>query len=146
MNYEVFASYARRGTVLPDPILVHSCRIREAIAGHEGANGAYLDSSVRLLEPAQRAGQLFRTQPAPEKRKLLDFVLSNCSCAKGELKVTYRQPFDLFADSAVATKETRPAGAVTGEPHPTWLGNRDSNPARRCFQLRDDALLFVFCS
>lgn len=28
MTYEMFATYARRGTVLPDPILVHSCRQR----------------------------------------------------------------------------------------------------------------------
>lgn len=98
-------------------------RIREAIARHEHADREYLDSGVRLLELAQQAGQLFRTQPGAEKRKLLDFVLSNCTWANGELRVTFREPFDLIADSAVATKEMRPAGSVSSEPHPTWLGN-----------------------
>jgi hypothetical protein len=54
---------------------------------------------------------------------MLDFVLSSSTWANGELKVTYRQPLELLADSTIATKETRPASGGTGEPCPTWLGN-----------------------
>ena len=51
-----------------------------------------VDQGIRLLKLAQRARELFESQPAKEKRKLLDFVLSNCAWKCGELTAEYRQP------------------------------------------------------
>jgi hypothetical protein len=49
------------------------------LGAHQTANRSYAEEGVQLLELAQRAHVLFESQPATEKRKLLDFVLSNCT-------------------------------------------------------------------
>jgi hypothetical protein len=51
----------------------------ELIREHQDANQNYLDEGIRLLELAQKAGALFRKQAPAEKRRLLGFVLSNCT-------------------------------------------------------------------
>ena len=51
----------------------------ENIREHQEANQTYFDEGILLLELAQKAGKLFREQPAAEKRRLLGFVLSNCT-------------------------------------------------------------------
>ena len=88
-------------------------RLMRAIAEHQAANEAYLDEGVQLLELAQRAHILFKKQEPREKRRLLDFVLSNCTWKDGELQATYRQPFDLLTVAAAADLENR--GVATGE-------------------------------
>src|SRR5256885_17255662 len=54
-------------------------RLLRAVETHQSANQTYLDEGVRLLELARRAHDLFRNQEPREKRRLLDFVVSNCS-------------------------------------------------------------------
>jgi site-specific DNA recombinase len=58
------------------------------------------DEEVRLLELARNAQQLFEKQEAREKRRLLDFVVSNCTWKGGDLVVNLRQPFDPLAEMA----------------------------------------------
>jgi site-specific DNA recombinase len=44
-------------------------------------------------------------QQPREKRRLFNFVLSNCSWENGEVVATFRQPFDLLAQTtAIATR------------------------------------------
>ncbi len=74
---------------------------------HQEATEGYLDEGVHLLELAQRAGTLFREQPAAEKRRLLGFVLSNCAWKEGQLTADYRQPFDIFAKSVIAKERKK---------------------------------------
>ena len=62
----------------------------ELIQEHQDANQTYLDEGIRLLELAQTASMLFRRQSSAEKRRLLGFVLSNCTWKDGELTATYR--------------------------------------------------------
>ena len=71
--------------------------MRESIERHESANHRYLDDGVALLDLANRAVELFEKQPPREKRRLLNFVLSNCSWSDGELTPEFRQPFDMIA-------------------------------------------------
>jgi hypothetical protein len=52
-----------------------------------------------LLELANGAYDLFRRQDAKEQRKLLDYVLSNCSWKTGKLSAEYKQPFDMIAET-----------------------------------------------
>jgi site-specific DNA recombinase len=52
----------------------------------------------RFLVRCCNAQALFERQPTREKRRLLNFVLSNCSWEDGEVVATFRQPFDLLAD------------------------------------------------
>ena len=70
-----------------------------------------MDEGVQILELAQNAQKLFDRQEPREKRRLLNFVLSNCTWEDGEVVATLRQPFDLLAEttlsaSRVAVDET----------------------------------------
>ena len=58
-------------------------RCLQDIERHQNANRSYLDEGVRLLELAQSARHLFDRQEPREKRRLLDFVVSNCSWKGG---------------------------------------------------------------
>ena len=44
------------------------------------------------------------------KHRLLDFVLSNSTWGDGELRVKFRQPFDLIALGATELKQKKAAG------------------------------------
>ena len=80
------------------------CRAMRDIEAHQNANQSYIEEGVQLLELAHTAHVLFESQPAMEKRKLLNFVLSNCTWKGGELTAKYRQPFDILA-VAVASEQ-----------------------------------------
>jgi len=100
--------------------------VRE-IEVHQGANENYLDEGVKLLELAKRAPLLFKTQESREKRRLLDFVVSNCTWKHGELSATYRQPFDLLATTARADRDLVGSGTPSGRRFENWLPGQDSN-------------------
>ena len=54
-------------------------RCLHEIARHESAEQSYMDEGVQILELARNAQKLFERQQPREKRRLLNFVLSNCS-------------------------------------------------------------------
>ncbi len=58
---------------------------RRSIESHERANQSYLNEGVKLLELANVSHELFAKQVPREKRRLLDFVLSNCPWKDGAL-------------------------------------------------------------
>jgi hypothetical protein len=87
-------------------------RLRDTIAEHEQANESYITEGIMLMELANRAADLFARQPASEKRRLLEFVLSNCSWANGELTPHFRQPFDMIADVATHCAAKKAAGVT----------------------------------
>ena len=58
-----------------------------------------MDEGVQLLELALNAQKLFEQQEPREKRRLLNFVLSNCTWEEGDVVATFRQPFDLLAQT-----------------------------------------------
>ena len=84
---------------------------------HQNANQSYLQEGVAILELANRAAELFEKQSASEKRRLLDFVLSNSSWGDGELTVEFRQPFDLIAVAAMELKQKKAAGVDSDDLH-----------------------------
>ncbi len=73
-------------------------RILSEIQCHQNANKSYFDEGIKILELASKAYFLYQKQEAPEKRKLLNFLLSNCQVIDGTLYPTYRKPFDLLAE------------------------------------------------
>ncbi|PZR70498.1 MAG: hypothetical protein DLM66_03675 [Candidatus Dormiibacter spiritus] len=75
------------------------------ISGHQRAESAYFKEGVDLLELASRARELFQSQEPAEKRKLLNFVLSNSSWREGRLTASYRKPFDLISETAIEAAE-----------------------------------------
>jgi hypothetical protein len=82
-----------------------------------------MDEGVQILELAQHAQRLFQRQQPREKRRLLNFVLSNCSWEDGEVIATFRQPFDLLAktNAIVARKEAR--STARSAKSEIWLGD-----------------------
>jgi site-specific DNA recombinase len=72
------------------------------------ADQSYLEEGVQLLELARNAQRLFAKQEAKEKRRLLGFLVSNCSWKGGELTAELRQPFDLL-EKTIATAQTKKA-------------------------------------
>jgi site-specific DNA recombinase len=79
-------------------------KLSDEIERHRQANQNYIEDGARLLDLANKAADLFEKQPAPEKRKLLRFVLSGCTWKNGQLGFEYRKPFDLIAEFERAEK------------------------------------------
>lgn len=106
-------------------------RLTDAIDAHRDASQVYFAEGAKLLELASRSQELFQRQPPQEKRKLLDFVLSNCLWGNGELTPTFRQPFDLLMR---ARKEADDEGTIAEtacgyvDKYVKWYPQRDSNP------------------
>jgi site-specific DNA recombinase len=80
-------------------------RCLQEIERHEAAEQSYMDEGVQILELARNAQRLFERQEPRQKRRLLNFVLSNCTWEDGEVVATFRQPFDLLAETtAIAAR------------------------------------------
>ncbi len=97
------------------------------IERHQSADQSYLEDGVRLFELAQNAQRLFAKQDAREKRRLLNFLVSNCSWRDGELTATLRQPFDLIAETTEIDAKRKAAGEVSNGLSEIWLPGPDSN-------------------
>ena len=102
-------------------------RYLREIERHQAADQSYLEEGVRLLELARNAQRLFEKQHQRERRRLLNFVVSNCTWKNGELIANLRQPFDLLAETtalaALAAAGKSPNLAKTE----IWLPGTDSN-------------------
>ena len=61
------------------------------------ADGQYVEAGIRLLELTRNMHRLFEKQQAAEKRRLLDFVVSNSVWREGRIVPVWRQPFDMIA-------------------------------------------------
>ena len=96
-------------------------RLLQSIAGHQQANQSYMVEGILLLELANRAVDLFEKQVPREKRRLLDFVLSNCTWADGKLTVEFRQPFDMLTVTNEAWRKEKAAGVGSGGLSEKWL-------------------------
>jgi hypothetical protein len=70
-------------------------------------------TAERILELAQKAEFLYKSQDRAEQRRLLEIVLSNCTFDRGSLTPTYNSPFDLL---------------VKGNKSGNWRRGWDSNP------------------
>jgi len=98
-------------------------RCTREITWHQSAEQAYLEEGVRLLDLAHNAKRLFAKQEPEQKRRLLNFVLSNSTWRDGELTATFRQPFDLLAETTTIVAQSGNAGGANSPRHPSWLGN-----------------------
>ena len=81
----------------------------------------------QLLELARNAQRLFERQEPREKRRLLNFVLSNCTWEDGEVVATFRQPFDLFAKTTAIAGRWEAGSTANSAKSEIWLGDLDSN-------------------
>jgi site-specific DNA recombinase len=99
----------------------NSC-LRE-IERHRAADQSYLDEGVQLIELARNARFLFSKQEPREKRRLLNFLLSNCTWEDGEVVATFRQPFDLLAQTTTIAERTASVSDSNSAKSEIWLGN-----------------------
>ncbi len=89
----------------------------------KSADQSYLEDGVRILELAKNARRLFERQEPREKRRLLDFLLSNSTWKDGELNVTLQQPFDMIAETASAAECAKGEGRQDSVKSEIWLGD-----------------------
>ena len=64
-------------------------RCLREIERHQTADQSYLEEGVQILELAKDAQRLFEKQNPREKRRLLNFLVSNCAWKGGKLTVAY---------------------------------------------------------
>jgi site-specific DNA recombinase len=57
----------------------------------------------------------------------LNFVLSNCTWEDGNVVATFRQPFDMLAETATAAARTKTDQSAKMARSEIWLGDLDSN-------------------
>ncbi len=97
------------------------------IEQHQEADQSYLEEGVQLLELARNAQRPFAKQEAKEKRRLLGFLVSNCSWKDWELTAKLRQPFDLLEQTVAAAKTKKATEPSFDGFSEIWLPGQDSN-------------------
>src|SRR4051794_36719438 len=102
-------------------------RCQREIDRHQNADKSYKDEGVALLNLARNTQRLFAKQESREKRRLLNFVLSNCTWEDGEVVATFRKPFDILAETAIAASRIEPGEKAKSAKSEIWLGRQDSN-------------------
>jgi site-specific DNA recombinase len=102
-------------------------RCLSEIERHQSADKSYMDEGVQLLELARNAQRLFARQEPREKRRLLNFVLSNCTWEDSEVVATFRQPFDMLAETATSAARHEAENTAKSAKTEIWLGDLDSN-------------------
>ena len=102
-------------------------RCQREIERHRNADKSYLSEGVALLELARDAQRLFAKQEPSEKRRLLNFLLSNCTWDDGQIVATLRQPFEMLAETVVAARSENTAGTASNRSFENWLPELDSN-------------------
>jgi site-specific DNA recombinase len=98
-------------------------RCQREIERHQNADGSYLEEGVQLLELARNAQRLFAQQKPREKRRLLNFLLSNCTWEDGEVVATFREPFDMLAETAANSSRLESGVTFKAAQTEIWLGN-----------------------
>lgn len=95
-------------------------QIERQLESHLSATHAYHEQGARLLELSQRSVMLYEMQEMAEKRRLLDFVVSNSTWADGKLSVKYREPFDLLAKANAAQTSSGADFTGSAAAHSVW--------------------------
>ena len=86
-----------------------------------------MDEGVMLLTLAKNAQRLFEKRPPADKRRMLNFVLSNSTWGHGELQATFRQPFNLIAETTATDPDNDGGGGPNLGPRSGWWARQDSN-------------------
>jgi DNA invertase Pin-like site-specific DNA recombinase len=99
-------------------------RCLREITRQESAEQSYMNEGVQILELARNAQKLFEQQEPREKRRLLNFVLSNCTWQDGEVVATFRQPFDLLAETTAAASRSTADETTKSAKTEIWRSQR----------------------
>ena len=95
---------------------------QDQIERHQNADSSYLNEGARIFELVQNAIASYEKQDMFEKRKILNFVVSNASWKHGALTVNYKNPFDSLV--LAVEEEHKKFQPDEGSPHQAekWLG------------------------
>jgi site-specific DNA recombinase len=102
-------------------------QILAEIDQHGAADCQYTEAGIRLLELARNMHRLFAQQPAIEKRRLLDFVVSNSIWSDGKVIPVWRQPFDMIALANQTNTVSEDRSVAENDQNRNWLPDMDSN-------------------
>jgi site-specific DNA recombinase len=102
-------------------------RCLQLIEQHQSADQSYLEEGVRILELARNSRRLFEKQEPREKRRLLNFVVSDCTWQDWKLAPALRQPFDLLAQTTAAAVHAEATGGAKSAKTEIWRARQDSN-------------------
>jgi hypothetical protein len=102
-------------------------RCLREVGWHQTAERSYMDEGVTLLTLARDAQRLFDKRPAVDKRRLLNFVLSNSTWRDGKLHAIFRQPFNLIAETTGDGPDDDGDGGPNLPPRSVWWARQDSN-------------------
>jgi len=105
--------------------------IKRKLQAHLSANERYYEDGVRILELAQRAYILYKTQDSSEQRKTSGFHTSNCKLQDGELHPEFRQPFDMIFKYNQEAKKDKAENPDDLPPLEIWRPQPDLNRCRR---------------
>lgn len=111
-------------------------RCLREIGRHQTAEQSYMDEGVTLLTIARDSQRLFEKRPAADKRRLLNFVLSNSMWRDGELTATFRQPFNIIAEMRNGPPDDDGDGGPNPAPRSDWWARQDSNLQPDCYARR----------
>ena len=100
---------------------------RRSLERHERANRSYINAGVQLLEMASKARTLYDQQLMLERRRLLNYVFSNSTWKQGRLTVTFRQPFDILANTNLSYQKQKATNEAVSGLSEIWLPREDSN-------------------
>jgi site-specific DNA recombinase len=81
----------------------------------------------RLPPPPKEAQRLFARQEPREKRRLLTFLLSNCTWDNGQVVATMPQPSDMLAQTIFESRNENAPGGASERVFEIWLPDLDSN-------------------
>jgi len=98
-------------------------RCLREIEQRQSADQHYLEEGVTILEMARNAQRLFDSEEPMQKRRLLNFVVSNSTWANGELNANLREPFGFIAEMARFTSGGGSSNGANFADHSGWLGN-----------------------
>lgn len=82
---------------------------------------------MQILELARNAPRLCGRQEPRQKRRLVNFVPSNCTWEDSEVVATFRQPFDLLAETTAIAARCGAGNTANSANVENWLGDLDSN-------------------
>ena len=82
---------------------------------------------MAFLDLARNAQRIFAKQEPREKRRLLNFLLSNCSWEDGEMVAIFRQLFDMLVETATAATRSETSDKAKSTKNEIWLPELDSN-------------------
>ena len=98
-------------------------RCQREIDRQQNADKSYKDEGIALLDLARNAQRLFAAQEPREKRRLLNFMLSNCTWEDGEVVAKFRQPFDMLAETVTTSTNVKAGEWSKSAKSEIWLGN-----------------------